>query len=53
MGNLFDGVFCSQAWALFQELEGQLRMQLLCQKWPAEIAAKYARAYARHGECSC
>ena len=36
-----------------QELEGQLRMQLLCQKWPAEIAAKYARAYARHGECSC
>ena len=24
-------------------------MQLLCQKWPAEIAAKYARAYARHG----
>ena len=38
-----------QAWALYQELEGQLRMQLLCQKWPAEIAAKYARAYARHG----
>ena len=28
-------------------------MQLLCQKWPAEIAAKYARAYARHGEWSC
>ena len=38
-----------QAWALYQELEGQLRMQLLCQKWPVEIAAKYARAYARHG----
>ena len=38
-----------QAWALYRELEGQLRMQLLCQKWPAEIAVKYARAYARHG----
>jgi len=38
-----------EAWALFTELEAQIRMQLRFQGWQPEIAAKYSRAYARHG----
>ena len=38
-----------ETYGLYQELEAQLKMQLLFQSWPPELAQKYARAYARHG----
>ena len=38
-----------EAYGLHQELEAQLKMQLLTHSWPLELARKYARAYARHG----
>ena len=38
-----------ETYGLHQELEAQLKMQLLMHSWPLELAQKYARAYARHG----
>ena len=38
-----------EALEMYRELESQLLIQLRYQAWPPDIAAKYARAYARHG----